>query len=89
MGSQATAWRMNSDPSPKNQTLGTRSVHTPSGALTPHQHPITALENWHNFLISPMVIFDIILNMLKENKKQKTLAKPKARDSLQQSDHCH
>lgn len=41
------------------------------GALTPHQHPITALENWHDFLISPTVISDIILHKLEEKKKKK------------------
>ena len=51
------------------------------GALTSHQHPITALENWHDFLISPMVISDIILHKLKK-KNTKTLAKPEAHDSL-------
>lgn len=52
------------------------------GALTPHQHPITALENWHAFLVSPTVISDIILYKLKQKKKPRTLAKPEAHDSL-------
>lgn len=58
------------------------------GALTPHQHPITALENWHDFLISPTVMSNIILHKLEE-KKKKNLAKPEAHDSLKKSDHCH
>lgn len=48
-----------------------RNKHWAPGALIPHQHPITALENWHDFLISPTVISDIILHKLEEKKKKK------------------